>query len=87
MKNVSKNTLDSSLLGCYSLCCAISGQFWCQKSTEEELGRLDSMAKGLRVLIVISIIDFRTRQVKEHQCQLEAKAQACSELAKIGFTR
>lgn len=87
MKNVSKNTLDSPLLGCCSLCCAISGHFWFQKSTKEVLGRLDSMAKGLRVLIVISIIDFWTRQVKEHQCQQEAEAQACSGLAKIGFTR
>lgn len=46
------------LLGCVSLCCALSGNFLYQKSIKEEQGRLDRMAKGLRVLIVISTIDY-----------------------------
>lgn len=33
-----------------------------------EQGRLDSMAQGLKVFIVISTINLWTHQVKEHQC-------------------
>ena len=37
--------------------------------------------------MVISVQVLWTRQVKKHQCQLKAKAQARSGLAKIGFTQ
>lgn len=60
-----------------------------QKSIEEEQGKLDSMAKGLGVLYPLSFLLLTSEHVKLRSISVswKLKAQACSGLAKIGFTK